>query len=172
MADSSHDPRSLNVDAWHEAIIAAIQGAFPQLRTVSAYPRESGKIMTPACFVSLVDCQPSRDPGTSQVEFVARWEALVVLGFKDEQAKRSVRALALDLGRYIYGQRWGVACGPARLEGVQPDAFSPELDQYETWRVDWTQDFMLGENQWKDTGTPPTEINIRMDQHPGYYGKP
>ena len=146
-------PHGIEIDAFHESVLAAIRAAFPAFQDVADYPREPGKIPTPACYLQMVEANPAPDRGTDQLALTLRFEALVIYGFKVEKSKRSVRGAAVALAAFIRSRRWGEYAGPATVEGIQADGFSPELDAYNVWRVDWTQEVVIGDNVW-EAGTP------------------
>jgi hypothetical protein len=57
-------------------------------------------------------------------------------------------------------QRWGKPIGPAQVIGCYQDDFNSELDQYEVWRVEWTQEMHFGSTIWTDDGDVPNEIRV------------
>ncbi|MFM2090901.1 MAG: hypothetical protein RLZZ127_1390 [Planctomycetota bacterium] len=165
-------PNGIDLDAMHDAIVAKIRERFPAFNEVGDYSRISKSANPPSCYVQLTDATPAADPGTDQLRLTLRWEALLVFSFRAEKAKRSVRVAAVELALFIKDQRWGLECGPATIEQIQQDGFSPELDQYECWRVDWTQEVNVGPNVWVGEAVPdPMDVTIREDVVPdGYAG--
>lgn len=163
-------PSAINLDTFHDSILERIAAQFPDFQEVKDYPRAVDKVPTPACYVMMTEANPAADPGTDQLKLTLRFEALVIYGFKAEKSKRSVRAAAVDLALFIKNQRWGAFCGPATIEGIQADGFSPELDAYNVWRVDWTQDAYVGPSVWDDTAVPnPFEsVIVREDVVPEF----
>ena len=156
---------AVDIAELHEAILTAITGKFPLLAQVIHYPRQFEKVTTPACWVDLEQMETvAPDPGTEQTRLQLRWSAIVIVGGlrKDGaglEPRLSVRVLAAAVAHFINRQRWGVAgCGPAKVQLVMPDAFDPRLDNYECWRIEWTQEVMVGDDIWNLVGTIPSEI--------------
>ena len=151
----------ITLDALHDAIIAAIRSHYPTLETVADYPDERVRVTTPACLIELADLDPGEtDPGTGQQAVLARFQARIIIGFREPATKRAVRTLAASFIAFMRGQRWGLPVGPARFVSAGPDEFSPELDQYEAWLIEWEQTLHLGQTVWRDGGTPPTQIYL------------
>lgn len=149
------------LDAVHDGIVAAIKAQFPDLKTVEAYRLERRNLPTPACLIELTEMDASdMDPGTEQMAVDARFEAKLVIGFRQgcKNPKLEIRKLAAAVTAFVRLQRWGCPIGPAEVIGAYPDDFDPELDQFECWRVEWRQVIHLGESVWKDwnEGEVPT----------------
>lgn len=99
------------------------------------------------------------DPGTDQQAVTARFECeLVVKGLRQD-AKVGVRVLAGSVAAFLRSRsRWpGVVNGAMKVAGCYKDDFSPELDQFEVWRVEWVQDLVLGTGVWLHEGETPTQ---------------
>lgn len=143
----------------HSAILDAIRAQFPDLRTVAAYHPERERLALPACLVELeeLEASPDDDPGTEQLAVEARFCARLVIGFRHAPtpAKLEIRRLAAAFAAWARLQRWGLPVGPVEIIGAAPDDFSPELEQYECWRVEWKQTLHLGESVWQETGITP-----------------
>ena len=148
------------LDAVHEGIVAAIKTQFPALKTVEAYRLDRKNLPVPACLVEMteMDNEPDIDPGTEQLAVMARFEAKLVIGFRQggKNPKIEVRKLAAAFAAWARLKRWGCPIGPAEVIGAYQDDFDPELDQYECWRVEWQQVIHLGDTIWKDDGETPT----------------
>lgn len=142
------------IPAVHEAIVTAIGRRFPDLSTVEAYREDRKNLPLPACLVELSELEAvdELDPGTGQLALQARFEARLIIGFRqgEHRAKLEIRRRAAELAVFIHQQRWGLAVGPADVLGCYPDDFDPELEQFECWRVDWQQVLHLGESVWTD----------------------
>jgi hypothetical protein len=156
----------VTLDALHQAIIDAIKAKFPSLVTVEFY-REDRKLTAaqlPACLLDLTEWESAPeddDPQTEQLAVDARFEAHLILGFRTPEIKLAIRKLAAAFGAFLRLKRWpGVACGPAHVIGAFKDDFSPELDQYECWRVEWVQRITLGETVWEGAGITPETVFI------------
>lgn len=150
----------IDLDELTNAIVASIDAAFPVFATVEAYREDRRSLPAPACLVQLVDLEPDpeADPGTEQLAVIARFEAQVVLGFREPNARRAAPKLAAALALHIQRKRWGLPVEAATVTAIEPDDFTPELDQFEVWRVDWQQIVHLGASVWTNDGTLPTVI--------------
>lgn len=157
--------------ALHAAIVTQSAAAFPGVHF--EFYREDRKNLPlgdgqddnpPRAYVLLelseMDAS-ERDPGTEQQAMTVKFEAEVVMKALKQEAKVQVRALAGAFAAYLRKRgRWpAVLNGPPVVVGCYRDDFSPELDQYEVWRVEWTQEVWLGESTvWKPSGTTPTQV--------------
>lgn len=150
------------LEAVHAGIVSAIAAQFPALQTVEAYRLDRKSLPVPACLIELteMDAVNDEDPGTEQQAVMARFEARLVIGFRQgaKNPRMEIRKLAAAVGAFVRLQRWGCPIGPAELIGIYQDDFDPELDQYEVWRVEWQQVIHLGETVWTDEGETPTMI--------------
>ncbi|MGE4169143.1 MAG: hypothetical protein AB7F28_00290 [Candidatus Margulisiibacteriota bacterium] len=165
MADANTE---IDLDEIHQAIIDAIEDQFPDLKTVADYYEDRKKIPLPACFIELTELtQADMDPGTDQLALLSRWEARVIIGFRTQNAKRNVRKLVTALAAFIRTQRWGKPIGSAEVIGCYPDEFNPGLDQYEVWRVEWTQVIHFGASVWTNDGTLPTSVEVAFSPNTG-----
>lgn len=151
----------ITLDALHEAILAAIRQKFPQLATVAAYRQDRGSLPVPACLVELAELEATDelDPGTGRLALQARWEARLIIGFRQGALNPGleIRKLAAALAAWVHMQRWGLPVGAADVLGCWPDDFDPGLEQYECWRVEWQQVIHLGTSDWTDDGATPTD---------------
>lgn len=151
----------IDLDTLHDQILQSIRSKFPDLN-VDDYRSERDRLVLPACLVELVDldADPEIDPGTEQLAVLARFEARVILGFKTANVKREIRKAACALAAFVHNQRFGLPIGPAEVLTISPDNFSPELDQFEIFRVEWQQALHLGSSVWKNDGTIPTHVYL------------
>lgn len=154
--------------ALHVAIATQSAAAFPGV-WFEFYREDRDKLPamgsegqpTACCMLELVELDPvDADPGTEQIDLLARFEAQFIVGFRTPNAKVAIRALAGSYAAYLRKRsRWPeVVNGPIKNVRCFKDDFSPELDQYEIWTVEWTQVVRLGEGVWKNTGTTPDAL--------------
>jgi hypothetical protein len=150
----------IDLNQLHQSIIDAIAAQFPDLVTVDDYHEERNRLAIPACLIELADMEgsPDDDPGTEQLAMVARFEARIIIGFRTPHAKREIRKLAAAIGAFIQANRFGQPISPAEVTAITPDDFSPELDQYEVWRIEWQHIVHLGATVWTNDGTIPTQV--------------
>lgn len=159
----------------HQAIEQEIKAAFPSLKVVEFYREEDDrealkKDQLPACLLELSEMDPTGedDPGTEQLTVSARFSARLLIGFRTPRAKLEIRILAAALAKFLRQKRWAlttdeksepIPSGPARVLSIMPDEFSPELDRFEVWAVEWTQSLDIGDSVWCDDGlTPETPL--------------
>ena len=135
-----------DLSALHEQIGQSLKAAFPVFKVVEFYREEedrepllNGEL--PALLLELSEMEPNidNDPGTEQFPMIARFEARVVIGFRTPQAKVEVRKLAGAVAAFIHkhGRFYGPG-GAAVVDGIVSDDFSPGLDRYEVWRVEFS----------------------------------
>lgn len=152
----------LDLDALHDAITSDIKAQFPDLQTVEFYRTEERKGMTlPGVILELTEFEgePDMDPGTDQLAVCARFDAEIIFGFRSPNVKREIRKFAAAFAAWLRLRRWtGISTDAAKVIGCYRDEFNPELDQYEVWRVEWTQVMYLGTNTWTNDGTIPTTV--------------
>jgi hypothetical protein len=165
----------VDLDALMDVIETAIKTRFPVLKSVE-FDREetSPPPSAPACLLELTEGElyQEQDPGTEQLPFSARFEARFLVAFNTPRPARECRKLALAFAAWMHQRTWrkdGVPGGPAAIIGAYKDEFSPELEKFEVWRVEWTQELHLGESVWTETGTTHTpELAVRIDAVPTY----
>lgn len=160
---------AINLDGLQDAIIASIAGAFPALATVEDYREDRKQLALPAVLINLTDFEPDpdADPGTEQLAAIARFEALIVIGFRTANAKREIRKLAAALGLHVHMNRWGQPVEAARVTSIVPDDFAPELDRFEVWRVEWQQIVHIGTSVWNNDGIIPTQVFVSFSPDVG-----
>lgn len=158
-----------DLDRMTDAICGRITAGFPIFSTVEAYREDRINLPVPCCLIELVDLEPSPedDPGTEQLAVISRWEAYVIMGFREAGVKKAVPKLAAAVALLIRGNRWGLKVGPAVPTAIEPDDFTPELDQYEVWRVDWQQIIHIGKSVWTDGETPPSTVLVSFTPEVG-----
>jgi hypothetical protein len=158
----------INLDALFSVIEEEIRRQFPDFLSVE-FDREeaSAPPAAPACILEMTEAEKyqDQDPGTEQLAMTCRFEARLLIAFNQPRAKSEVRKLALAFAAWMHLRRWGMQgqpTGPAEIIGAYRDDFSPVLDKYEAWRVEWTQEIHIGQSVWTDEGTPPAAY-IRLD---------
>lgn len=157
----------VNLDQLHQAMLGKIAAQFPDLQTVEDYSQSRERFTAPACFVELTQMDAGEaDPGTEQLQVTARFEAHLIIGFRQPSAKRSIRTLAGAFSVFLRNQRWGLPVGPARFVAASPDEVAgigrnaESLDQYEVWTVEWEQEVHLGESVWQGDDTLISEVYV------------
>lgn len=150
----------ITLDGLHQAILDTLTADFPALQTVDDYPDDRQRVQVPAALVELTEltAAPDDDPGTGQLAMEAQFELRYLIGWRGTNQGRVIRANVAALAHFIHQQRWGLPVEPARVLVCEPDEFSPELDQYLVWRIEWAQIIHIGANEWIDDGETPTEV--------------
>lgn len=176
----------IDLTVLHDAIVADIRAAFPALATVQFYRGEDDgeerkSIPTPACILELseFEADDEADPGTGQLCVIASFDAELIVGFRTERAKHSIRHLAAAMAAWLHKRRWTNPANPAKklptgeamVAGAYPDDFrgggsasrETNLDQFEVWRIEWRQRIHLGNTVWTDEGSTPAEVFVRQN---------
>lgn len=162
----------IDLDVLHSAIVDDIKAAFPQLVTVEFYqddPEARKKLPIPACLLTIseMEADNDNDPGTEQLCVIATFEAhFVINSIRTQRAALAVRTLAAAFMSWLRKRRWTnpdnpakkLPTGEAMVIGGFPDDFSPEIDKFEVWRVEWQQRIHLGDSVWNDDGVTPSTI--------------
>ncbi|UYM14258.1 hypothetical protein [Endozoicomonas euniceicola] len=151
----------LDLNEWHQSVIDGLK-TLKAFKTVAEYPREKKKIVTPAAFLELTAIQAQADDNanTEQLPVTLEAEVRIICGYRTKEVKRYIRLLAAQVAHYLDGQRFGVPSQPARVGGCWPDEFDTELDNYEVWRVVFTQDVLLGATVFDDSGIIPESVYV------------
>ncbi len=166
----------INIDQLHQVIETAISTQFPTLVTVEFDSDERTLPAMPACLLEISEAErfEEQDPGTGQLPVTLRFAARLAIGFRTPNAKREIKKLAFAFAAWLHLRTWraqGCPSGPAQVVGAYRDDFSPELDQFMVWRVEWAQEIHLGQTVWTD-GTPITDFAVRTDVVPHYQNGP
>ena len=121
----------------------------------------------------------SVDPGTEQLAMRAKFSCEFVVKSLPLDARLSVRVLAASFAAFLRKQvRFRpeqILQGQAMVMGVYKDDFSPELDQFEVWRVDWAQEIWLGTGDiWKPLpgATTPSQVLFSYEPATGIPNEP
>ena len=162
---------NIDLATLHQVIEATLAAQFPSLETVEFYREESDRepltdSQMPACLLELEEFEPAPvdDPMTEQLPVYARFAARLVIGFRTQNAKLEIRKLAASVAAYLRKHpRWPhptiagktLPTGPIEVLAILPDDFSPALDRYEVWRVEWRQLIHLGSTVWTSEGVTP-----------------
>jgi hypothetical protein len=170
------DPNAtLDIGALHDAIVSDIKTQFPSLATVEFYRSDTERkgMTLPAVLLSLSEFESEidDDPGTDQLAVNARFEAEIIFGFRTANVNLEVRKFAAAFAAWLRLRRWtGIITDAAKVMGAYPDEFTPALDEYVVWRVEWSQVLYLGTSEWTDTSgaiTTGTQIFVGEDPNIG-----
>ncbi|MFP3612589.1 hypothetical protein SB778_21010 [Paraburkholderia sp. SIMBA_050] len=134
-----------NLKTLHDAMIAGLRTALPDISPIDAYPRIGRKIPTPSIALELSEMEPGHDPGTGQTSLIGRFQARAICDPLASNADLAVRQLAARIACAVHAQTWDVPVTPAKLVQIGDDPFRPELDAYLVWLVEWTHEFDFGD---------------------------
>ena len=160
----------VDLDQLHHAIAEKLRTQFPVFKLVQFYRDEEERKgpstqELPALLLELAsfDVDIDGDAGTEQLPLIARFEARIIDTFNQRRAKINVRKLAAAVALYIFQNKHFTGLGPygvgvSALGDISEDAFFPELDRYEVWRVDFSTQIVVGENVWAESGETPTPV--------------
>lgn len=162
----------ITLDQYYAAVVSDISARFPVFGTVE-FDRgdiERKHLPVPACLLEITEFEDDgeNDPGTEAWQCNARVEARIVFGFRTERVKLQCRKLATALAHFLRLRRFGhpekpgtkLPTGAAMLVGCYEDDFSPVLDKYEVWRVEWIQNMTFGPSIWNDEGETPDKVYV------------
>lgn len=161
---------AVTIESLHEGIKQALSEAFTELKTVDDYPTEKGRIATPAAFLDLAALEPDAEggeDGTERLVMTLRWELYLVLGLPVPEVKRAVRTLAANVALWVQGNRFGLPVRPAQFIRAEPNDFSPGLERYLPWVVEFEQTVLLGSSVWDADGVVPTELYLGYEPNTG-----
>lgn len=152
--------KNIDLKALHDAINARLSAAFPDCHVFTDYRRFEKTVPTPAILVELAELPTSdlRDTGTGQYHVDLMFEARCVCRNLDGKGTLAVRALALAVAGYIHETKWGIKTpgdpnqseteiqpvSPALVAGAFPDVWEPDIDTYESFRVEWEHSAYAG----------------------------
>lgn len=125
------------------------------MATVSAFPQIGKRIRLPALLIDIDQLEPGEDPGTGELAMKASIQAYIVVDPVVGNAQALVKELAARVAMAGIHENWGVPVAPAKLVQIGDASFRPELNGYETWLVEWTNDIRLGtEIDWQTYADP------------------
>ncbi len=173
----------INIELLHGRVVERLAASFPAMGLIRFdYERTQKKMPTPAILLELTQFEPAEDMGTGQLHGICRFEAhCITRALQNPDSAVDVRTLAIALAGYIHHTRWGtrqaqsidpyaetdvLPVGPARILGCFPDAWYPDMDQHDVWRVEWEQAVYLGDSAWVTSGQIPTAIYVNENVVP------
>jgi len=159
----------IHLDDFHDAVVASLE-SIGWLNSVEAYPEHQTELVGPCAFFSVIDWEFAEEqPMNGQIAVDLSCELLVVFGRDDSGYQKSIRNAAMAICAKVHGNRWGLQVEPAVLKGASPDGFTPELDAYAVWRIEWQQRAEIGIDQYHDDGSGfvPTTIMVSQSPHIG-----
>lgn len=163
MTDKLH-----NLEQLHEAMRAGLAAKLPDVPTVAHYPAEGAAPALPAILIELAQLEPGRDPGSGEVGLRGRFLARVVADAAEPGAELRVRELAARLALAIKDESWNLPVGMAQFVRAAPDTLAEPGRA--AWRLEWTQEFELGEPAWPypDGAGVALMLGLDPDTGPGH----
>lgn len=160
MADAN---TKVELGPLHDAIRLQIETAFTGFKTVEFYRDDEAEGMaTPACLLELTETepQPEMDVGTQQWSTLLRFEARIIMAHRGPATALALRRAATALATWLNLRRWGPETpgDPCQVIACESDEFSPVMDKFKVWRVEWVQRVDLGEPVWKNDGVVPEAL--------------
>lgn len=133
----------------HDAMTATFKARMPEVVHVEAYPDLNAEVRLPALLFALTAMPPAPDRGTGKVSITGRFQALILVDPCWPHAPLQAATLAGQMVATLRGQYWDLDFVEEPTDiSAQPDGSSPELAQFVTWLVEWSQVFDLGELEW------------------------
>ncbi len=156
-----------SLDQLYRAIEAVLRAQLPGLETVEVFPDIRDRIALPALFLEVAEFEPGQDPGTGETALELRMEARIIMPPERRGCHGQAVQLASQLAVLLRGQTWGLPVEPAAFTQSGRDWTKPELDGYEVWLVEWTQQVYLGAEEWPWPDEPPGTLRIGIDPDSG-----
>jgi len=156
------DIPTLSLDELQAAIAAAVQSAFPAFKTVE-FDRddEDETFASPACLMELTEAEPapSNDDGSGQWPALARFDARILLPAR-KTARAEVKKAAIAFATWINQRRFpGIYTDSCAVIACEPDEFSPQVERFRVWRVEWVMPVFFGDSVWNDgDAAAPTAV--------------
>lgn len=159
-------------------VVAGFKAMFSEIKQVEEYSGQlsakgTGRVsLSPPCIlVTVLSAKYQSEPGTGEVDVVARLAAYVVSNNARSRNARNQDALTLTDLVVIgtHGNRWGLdKVEPAKVERAE-NLVSAQFDDkgLAVWAVTWSQEIRLGVNEWDGTGVIPTELYVGYDPATG-----
>lgn len=149
---------------------SAFIAQFPNT-TVDYYIRPGVKILAPAIYFELESIDPCspEDIGTNQLQAELTFSAKVICTYKQGQ-KLAVRLLSAAVAQFVHKNRFGQPVTPGVFQSSVMEDFHTHDEEYESWRVNWKHEALLGDNIWDGDGITPQIIMLGFDPNigPGY----
>ncbi|MFJ3259847.1 hypothetical protein ACIPK7_06295 [Pseudomonas sp. NPDC086581] len=168
----------LTLDAFYGAVEQHIARHLPGIQQVRFWPQVGDALALPAILLEIAEFEPGTDLGTGQTTLECRCEARIVVAPEQPDATRQAAQLSTQLAVLLRTQTWNLEeVEPAQFQSAEQDYSRPELDNYLTWRVEWSQVLHLGAEEWPWTDEAPDGtrrillIGLDPDTGPGNEGK-
>jgi hypothetical protein len=158
------DEQPLTLDLFFNTVERCLAEQLPGLQTVATWPDITDRVHLPALFLELAEVDPGTDPGSGQVGLECRMHAYIIIASEQPQHHHQAAQLATQLAVLLRAQYWDLEdIDAAEFVQAGPDWTKPELDGYTVWKVEWTQQIYLGEEQWPWPDAAPTFLEPELN---------
>lgn len=153
----------LTLDLFFSTVERHIRQHLPVLEIVASWPDIRERISLPALLLELAEVEPGTDPGTGRVALTCRLEARVVVAAEEPEHHQQAIHIATQLAVLLRAQYWELDdVDAAEFVHAGPDWTRPELDSCTVWKVEWTQQIYLGEEQWPWPDAAPAFLEPQL----------
>lgn len=144
-----------------DTLVEKLRDALPDILTITADrpPRQQRSLRVPAIHIEIEGFDPMQEAGDSRLLADVHFQARCLVDPSQDRAELIARALAARLAVALHEIRRPVpGHGHIRLLSAGDDAFSPEVDGYLVWMLEFNIEIALGELELP--GVTPSEIHI------------
>ncbi len=156
------------ITAVHEAIKAALRGAFPKVTVDDYHPESELSVLAPALLLELEEFPLGDDVGDDRYPAACRWSVHCILGWETAGLALELWEFSAAVAQFVKKNgvwlKGSVLTKPAELE-VYPGTLRKDTRRgYDSRIVTWTQTLYLGESWWSADGIVPHEIHLSSQQ--------
>lgn len=158
------DDQPLTLDLFFSTVERRLGEQLPGLQTVATWPDIRDRVHLPALFLELAEVEPGTDPGNGRVGLKCRFDAYLIVAAELPRHHHQAAQLATQLAVLLHAQYWELDnVDVAEFVQAGADWTKPELDGYTVWKVEWTQQIYLGEEQWPWPDVSPTFLEPELE---------
>lgn len=152
----------------HDAITRTIAAAMPRFLHVEHFPELGAEVQTPALLFGLTDMTLGTDRGEGKTALIGRFQSCILVDAIRDKASLQAAILAAQMTSILNYQFWDLdfVTGPPENIHAQPEAPTPDLEQFVMWSVQWTQAFEVGEVEWPWPDEPPGSVKFGFNDDP------
>ena len=148
----------------HAKVLGKLKHVLGDIHTYDEYPKGVQKnIPLPAVFNELVFMEPSHDQDvTDTLTLTCQWETRIIVSTKNDQKRRRIWEMVSRTIKALHEEYWDRAdTKPAIVTGSMDEGLDPKADGYEIWKIDWSQDVRISEeDQDPLEGWSPDEVAL------------
>lgn len=158
------EEQPLTLSKFMSAVEEQIREQMSGVQTVAVWPDIRDHVQLPALLLELAEVEPGHDRGTGETPLVCRMDGYVIVAAEQAGHHQQAAHLATQLAVLLRAQYWDLDhVDAAEFVQAGPDWSRPELDGYTVWKVEWTQEINLGEEQWPWPDQPPAFLEPELD---------